>query len=175
MDDQSEELLRQIKSALKEQQDSNRTWQILTVLLPVIATTVLGILTYGWNAKAQEQVAVNQAFYTHKLEVYEMIDEQTGKLVNALEALQGLSSTADTYASKKAAAQDSLGELMVPIAGLTVIADVANLVDGLQAAALDSPLLGFDSTAPDNFDTIRMTEQKLVAAMRKDLDVVRLN
>ncbi len=175
MDDQSAELLRQIKSALKEHQESNKTWQTLTLLLPVLATTVLGILTYGWNAKAQEQVAVNQAFYTHKLTVYETIDDQTGQLVNALEALEGLSSTAETYASKKAAAQNCFGELTVPIAGLTVIAEVATLVDDLQGAALDSPLLGFESTNPDNIDTIKMKKQQLVDTMKRDLGVVRLN
>ena len=180
MDDQSvaqleracEELKEAIKADLKDHEGSNKTWQVMTLLLPILATTALGFLSYGWNAKAQESLSVTQQFYEHKLARYEDIDDQTGQLVNAVEALEGLSATDGTYASKKSQAQDLFGKLTVPIPGLSVAAEVAAQVDALQEAVLESPLLGDDSGAqPDNLDNIRTIKKQLGAKMIADLGV----
>lgn len=83
-------------AAIQDVTASNRAWDILKIILPILLTTVLGFLIWFTQTKIQTRVeennrllstrlALTEEFYRHKLKTYEDTCTEIGRLRESIE------------------------------------------------------------------------------------------
>jgi hypothetical protein len=88
--------LHQELEVIKDATQSNRAWDILKIVLPVLLTTILGFLIWYTQTKIQHKVeensrllstrlALTEEFYRHKLKTYEDTCAEIARLRESLE------------------------------------------------------------------------------------------
>lgn len=160
-----------VESAQKE----TRRWQVIALLIPVIATAALGIIGDKWKSSLQATIdqrskelstrlALTEEFYKRKLNVHEALYKQLVVVVNALK-------DAKFNTDKRAEAVNSLAALYAgyTTGGLYLSRDLVSLLKEFEETATTTPVLYSNGTATiaDLQDLFVKTEQQMV----KDLQL----
>jgi len=103
----------------KAQGKSDRWWQAMTLLLPIVVTAVVGVVLSFGQARLQENIASNEQLDTHRLAQYEDLDDRAINLEEAITALADASqSGASPSSDDLMTAITALQKLEAPLSGL---------------------------------------------------------
>jgi hypothetical protein len=161
------------KRAKQERED--RKWQVMTILLPVVATTMLGYFTAKWNAstevriqavetKMQVALASTEEFNKRRMDHFQDLDALAVGLVKAIEDLD---SGGPTGASLNAAV-DALGKFKDPLSLLYFNTDFEKQVSDIVDLVGKSKYL-YGDNAPDISDSLMTQVQALDQLMLNKL------
>ncbi len=172
-------------------QGESKSWKILTVVLPIVLSAVLGIIIFITESKIIKQIddqsknyltqlAVAEHYTKLKLQVYSDIATEMAVIVEALE-------NADSYTVEKTSAIDRLAELrMVSISNVIFIEEnIDKSLEELWIAGVNMPVLctfsgneGTDDCSqllPNQIKEFEEEVSKIVKAMKKDLNIVDID
>jgi hypothetical protein len=103
----------------KAQGKSDRWWQAMTLLLPIVVTAAVGVVLSFGQARLQENIASNEQLDTHRLAQYEDLDDRAISLEEAITALADASqSGASPSSDALMAAINALQKFEQPLSGL---------------------------------------------------------
>jgi hypothetical protein len=103
----------------KAQGKSDRWWQAMTLLLPIVVTAAVGVVLSFGQARLQENIASNEQLDTHRLAQYEDLDDRAINLEAAITALADASqSGASQSGDDLMAAITALQKFEAPLSGL---------------------------------------------------------
>jgi hypothetical protein len=167
---------------VEQAQTETKRWQVITILLPVVATAILGLLVERSKSSIQEQInmrsqqlgarlVLTEEFYKRKLDVHEKIYKQ---LVVVVAALQDAKFNPD----KRTEAVNSLATLYndYTSSGLYVGPELLAILKHFEDTATGFPALYSGGTATmGQLNTLFAAAQQRMARdlQLDDLQVVR--
>src|SRR5580700_10378795 len=118
----------------KQQDKSDKWWQVTTLFLPILMTAGVGLLLSNGQARLQESIASSEEFNDHQLARYENLDSLAIGLQESIEALSSVSQDGSKESGDALnAAVDALGKFKDPLSGLYFDDDltgpVQNIID----------------------------------------------
>ena len=137
-------------------------WKLLTLILPIILTSILGIIVFKMQSSINSRLTLTQDYYRKRLEVY-------GKLYDNLVSVRERAQRALNEPITSAGLDDTVEAFNRSYSGNTIFLTQPLIIASEKMWKVSVSAIAEPSISPESLKTIRQVADAVERQMRLDL------